>query len=136
MGKCADCEFPLFELPDDLEIVAGITSKVNDSNRHYLLFDVDNKNHIGNMLRWLCDRKLFGYPVLSTMYMTPNGFHLVVFQDFLLKDAYELMMSCPFVDSKYVVRGYERGYWFLVTYGLKHFPRPMQYMRVKRKRKD
>ena len=86
----------------------GIKSTVPNSDKHILLFDIDDGSKFAfAYLQWI--KKPLAW------YRSPHGFHLIVFEPFSLIDAAKHLLD--YCDKDYVACGLRRGYWFLETYG-------------------
>lgn len=129
-------ETPIFK---ELKDVVGITSRIvygKQRTGHWLMFDVDSMTDAAKCLKWIrLNFKRLNYtnnPTPLKFYATPHGFHFILFERHSLKHAYEILKLCPYVDQKWVEKGYKRRYWFLDTHGKRDFPKRVEYMKIKR----
>ena len=107
--------------------VYGISSKVKNSDEHYLLFDVDDD--VNNAYLWLQDH----YENLPhTEYPTHKGFHYIVFKPQSWTKTLKELMDCPYVDKTWIALAIRRGYLFLQTYVKVPHRAGLTYMRVER----
>lgn len=110
-----------------VEWVYGVSSKVPDSDEHFLLFDVDDYSCLPDFIGFLIKEGLVVCP--HFIYRTPHGFHYICLKRLSFLDTAKLLLSCPCIDFTWFSVGLKRGYWFLRSWTPVPF-KEMSHMRI------
>lgn len=87
----------------------GVTSKVPDSDLHYLLCDVDDTKE--KFFEWFIEKGFNRYP--NCGYFTPHGLHFVSLYRSSFGEIAKHLVDCESIDRTWISIGIKRGYWFL-----------------------